>query len=366
MTFARVKTGGWAVNEKLTSAQMNALDIDHSVSVADAYLASAPVLSWRPRTTLPQIFRRSTFNSFESRVYACADNAADRLYYSINYGNDWVSAGTATTFNFFDITSNANGDMVIVTSGGRIVDYTRATTTYTDRGAVLAGTPSGATVMWSPSASLWSCVYRNAALGLQAYTSPDRITWTSRTAGLPATLTGYAGTNNPQASVDASGNIVVLLNTGTATDYKGAKSTDGGITWTAFTIATTVNASVSRPVWSAYDSAWMVSAYGGTPTATAVFTSPDGLTWTSVYTNATLNFQQLAVVDRLYAALGNDGRLYYSTSPLATMTWRRADVGPFGGTAWLWAMSGGLMYWEEGALQFTASNVRLGATGVSV
>lgn len=33
MAFSRVKPAGWAVNEKLTSAQMNALDIDHASAV---------------------------------------------------------------------------------------------------------------------------------------------------------------------------------------------------------------------------------------------------------------------------------------------------------------------------------------------
>jgi hypothetical protein len=38
MSFARVKVSGWAFGEKLTSAQMNQLDIDHSTSVDAATL----------------------------------------------------------------------------------------------------------------------------------------------------------------------------------------------------------------------------------------------------------------------------------------------------------------------------------------
>ena len=33
MAFTRVKPDGWAVNEELTSAQANALDIDHANAV---------------------------------------------------------------------------------------------------------------------------------------------------------------------------------------------------------------------------------------------------------------------------------------------------------------------------------------------
>lgn len=365
MTFARVKPANWAVNEKLTSAQMNQLDIDHAIAWADADACTLPVINWKPRSAGPAvILRRACFNPVESRVYALADNATDHLYYTVNFGNDWSGpvAASGGAGALFDIASDPSGNMVAPLTSNNVAEYNQSSTTWTNHGAPFTGSPSSPTVVWSIVGSLWCVTYRNGALGLQAFTSPNRTAWTSRTAGLPATLTGYAGSNNPQMGVDAAGNIVLVLNTASAVDYKGAYSSNGGVTWTAFTIATALNSAVTRPVWSAYDSQWIIAASSGS--GTNVFTSPDGVTWTLVYAPATVvQFRQLAVIGRMYAAVDSNGNLYYSTNKGAN--WSRADMAPFGTTTWLWALSNGLVFFEEGGPNVVISN-RIGQPGIAV
>ena len=50
MTFSRIKTHGWQVNEKVTSPQLNQLDLDHSNAVdktGDNAGTGGPAFLWQ-------------------------------------------------------------------------------------------------------------------------------------------------------------------------------------------------------------------------------------------------------------------------------------------------------------------------------
>lgn len=93
-------------------------------------------------------------------------------------------------------------------------------------------------------------------------TSPDGLTWTSRT--LPALM-------HPAAVANIGANVVIVQASTTAA----ARSTDGGVTWSSLTLP----AAISSPITIGVVSGLFVMTSGDT--GTTYYTSPDGLTWTA-------------------------------------------------------------------------------------
>lgn len=338
-------------------------------------VVSSPALTWQRYRAISttHILRHACFNPVESRWYAVAENTNDRIEYSVNFGYDWASAGTASGLAFTDIACDpATGNMVAATLSTLILEYRSSTTTWTTRAAGLTGGQSGATVVWSSIAGggLWCYAYRNAALGIQVYTSSDRVTWTQRTSGLPVTMTGYTGTNAPMLSSNAAGQVILLLDTGTGLARAGAVSNDGGLTWTSSSVGSTVvaaGATITRAQYSVPDGVWMTLISGSAPVSEA-WTSPDGVTWTRAYASSSgVKLTQVATTDSLWAAIATDAVMPYLCYSIDVgVTWRRADVAPMPDTiAWLWAAQGGLLWFGETGPN-VAQSARIGQTGQTV
>lgn len=317
----------------------------------------APALSWFPSVAAPTDLQHAVFNSawFESRWYAAKETATDTLYYSIDFGETWTAdSRPASAIAIRDLAHDpTTGDMVLTSLGSvQIYDYDASAGTFTPHNA-LAGTPAGAIPMYAAvTIPLWCIVYRNATSGIGAATSQDRATWTDRTSALPVTFTGYTGTENPSAGVNSVGAIVALLNTGTGTDFKGAYSANGGVTWSAFTLATTLNTIATNPVWTDRDlGKWVVSIYDTAGEEVEVWSSSNGTTWTKVYNNTPGQFSwpTLAVLDDLFVTVGDGGQVYYSIDK--GVTWYTAATAPIVGAIadlHIFSGGGGLLILEEG------------------
>lgn len=146
--------------------------------------------------------------------------------------------------------------------------------------------PGGSAIInaihWAAVASLWIAVSNSG----QLYTSPDLVTWTSRTSGF---------TTDNIFDVTSNGSVIVAV--GAAGKIS---SSTNGTTWTARTanVGTQIIESV---VWGAADGRF-VAVTGSTTASQGSTSSTDGTTWTGATTST-------AIANVLYA-----GGAYYGFS----------------------------------------------------
>lgn len=77
--FTRVKPAGWALNEVLTSAQINQLDIDHAASVnGDGGGSWAGVITWAGAHTFQAIATFEAVTKLKNTLQFSEDNNTDR------------------------------------------------------------------------------------------------------------------------------------------------------------------------------------------------------------------------------------------------------------------------------------------------
>jgi hypothetical protein len=221
-------------------------------------------------------------------------------------GGNISNSGTTTSSNFVGTAAASNqiGGITLSNSALRIDPNDGFLVAGGEGGATIATSPDGIT--WtsrtSPfssyawgfawNGSLWVAVGRSAQ-GIA--TSPDGITWTTRTS---------AFTNNVYAAA-WNGSLWVVAGSGTATIV----TSPDGITWTTQTSPFTD---------SAYTVAWNGSLWvaggalaGGTST---IATSPDGITWTSRTSPFTSSTLAVAWNGSLWVA-GGRGTTRIATSP---------------------------------------------------
>ena len=143
-------------------------------------------------------------------------------------------------------------------------------------------------------------------------TSPDGITWTTRT----------SGTTEPLLAVIWNGALFVVTG-----NNGGIFTSPDGITWTARTSGT--GAALGSIVWTGTQFA--VAARSGNGT---ILTSPDGITWTARSNGTNTMMQAIAWNGALLVAGGDSGRIF--TSPDGII-WTQRHVGAadaFNGAVW--------------------------------
>lgn len=191
-------------------------------------------------------------------------------------------------------------------------------------------------VVYAPTAALWCIVMLRKDAGVAhpgVITSPDRVTWTLRTA--PSGLPDADSNLRMTVSTDGAGVLVIQAYSGTNTYF--SKSTDGGVTWSAvvtkalgFTAITAGDVSYfARPIWNG--STWM--AFAANVGTIKVYTSADALTWTLASTIGAAGFEGSGItMDSLecfgdtFVGLVSDGtRQYLIYSRDAGVTWKRVD-----------------------------------------
>jgi len=111
------------------------------------------------------------------------------------------------------------------------------------------------------------------------YTSPDGITWTTRT---------IAAVSWNSAAYSPSLDRIVVVGPSTA-----ARSDDGGVTWTT---AATTSTGGNGVMWSESDSQFVLASRTGS----SVMTSPDGITWTERATGVPSNSPAQNTIDNDY------------------------------------------------------------------
>jgi hypothetical protein len=140
--------------------------------------------------------------------------------------------------------------------------------TWTSRTPSISGT-STLSVTWSPSLSLWAL----SSNGGDINTSPDGITWTSRVifaGGAASYVVWGAGPAVFVAVCSSNPNALRTSSNGTTWTIRTAPGSASGMTWVGYLPFKT-------PIFITFD-------IGGTRD---LFTSPDGITWTSRFLEST-------------------------------------------------------------------------------
>ena len=207
---------------------------------------------------------------------------------SVDFGMSWQSAGTLPGTGALQAAWHDGTTWVAVGLGGIIYTCTDlvpiSTSTWTSR---TSGT-ANALVSVTKSGSLWVAVGQSNTI----VTSPDATTWTVRTSAAPGLSTYpmvfWLGS--------ASTPVFAIVCGASGTASSAVQTSPDGITWTTrtvtglyvsavgsgFPIATPGTAAALVP----FASGTLLVAYGATSAATglaatnAIFTSPDGVTWT--------------------------------------------------------------------------------------
>jgi hypothetical protein len=199
--------------------------------------------------------------------------------------------------------TGTNGQVLQSTGSG--VQWGSAGLTFTDR---VQSTASFVSIEYNGSN-----LYVAAGSGGQLFTSPDGITWTSRTSGF--------GSNSINKVAYGNGLWVAVGTQGTIT------TSSDGITWTARTANMSTNQ--LRDVKYA-NSVWVVVGAGGGTTDTGGITySSDGITWTRKSQSITVGTSYLTVVyngtNWIVGTTNSTNNYLYASTPSGT--WTAAQTG---------------------------------------
>src|ERR1700682_5493353 len=110
------------------------------------------------------------------------------------------------------------------------------------------------------------------ASGQNLQTSPDGITWTLRTSGVTFTANG--------GGIAYSPSLALWCVVGGGPGAGGAITSPDGITWTSRTVGAATD-QLTSVTWAPSLALFIACGYGTVSNAPEIFTSPDGITWTS-------------------------------------------------------------------------------------
>jgi hypothetical protein len=183
----------------------------------------------------------------------------------LNQGGGAAGQTNCLAANFF----GTNGPVMVAggnagTNDAKIYATSDGVTWNTGNPHNLAGGDVVGAIAWVPFLSKFVCVGSNSTAHIS--TSPDGITWTAQVG---------AGAGTGFGSIAVSSSVVVICGSnGTTVQWS-----TNGTAWTSVTPGTISNRGV---VWmgSAATPVFLLTGSGGT-TANAIYTSPDGNTWTA-------------------------------------------------------------------------------------
>lgn len=328
-------------------------------------VGQSPALNWGPPVALSITPIATAWSDAEQAWYAVAGSSTV-VKRSPDFGKTWGSGGSMTAMSTF-------GDLAIDTSGnicmasgvavqeGPLVAY-GTPIVWTNHAAALGASGGATQIVFEPNSGKWCVIGSITSSNAWVYTSTNRSTWTASTVPGTWTASGFPASVSIGAG---NGILVATMVNQTTTQFRTMRSADGGVTWTNDQ-AIVQNAGISlsiaggcfttRPAWSATDQLWYV-AVGQTGTRkTQVFSSPDGITWTSAAAllSNDCNFTNIVALDSLLVAVNDDGRIFCSTNKGAN--WSRcgmtaapaAPAGIWPGTCTFKAGGGGIMNLTSG------------------
>lgn len=276
-----------------------------------------PALNWNGPIAIGATCISFAFSPTEQAWYAC-QAASTAAFRSADWGRTWTAVTLAAT-GANDIAVDTSGNICIVGSSGNVsegpfVAYGTAIV-WTNHAAVLANPPWG--VVYEPVSATWCAVCVNAGVAVTAYTSTNRAAWTLR-----SFAAGWTSANANTATLGAGNGILVATTVDSTTTFRTSISANGGVTWTndqqiAIGFTSTAAHATSRPAWSSVDGLWYIAVSTGSGTRkTAIFSSPDGITWTNRATLTTndCQFNHLVVLGALLVAVNDDGRVFCSVN----------------------------------------------------
>lgn len=332
---------------------------------------------WGNKGTTTNSLQRAAYSKKEQTWFAVGNGANDFAERSQDHGRTWINLsgtiGLTGGLSTHDIAINNAGQIVIINVGAQNVYsspyLSYGTASFTNTAAALSHAMNGGQITYDETNADWIVCFRTAGGGMKVNTSTTMLAWTNRTAGLPASWTGYANSLNPVIHTNPNGKTVMAFfdDTGAGLIFRVVTSSDGGVTLTdRGSFATTFNAAtIGKPVWDSVLNEWYIciAETTGTPSAQVFRSTDDGATWTSVYSDVNTlgtGFQDLAVLNGILIALQNDGRMFVSTDRGVTWLMTHRNI----------MASAGFMRFANGQAivicpgdKTTFNTLRLGAVG---
>lgn len=220
----------------------------------------------------------------------------------------------------YDFDVDPSGNIVVIPDGIDAVQECNAAGTWALQLAVFGGLAfATGNVVYDAFSGRWIAMSQQNAVAPPTIASTDRVTWAPLT---PPALSGSSIPTLGSGSTNLAGNIVVQGFNGTNVQF--SHSADGGTTWSApqtFALGFTQYAAIDRypkPVWNG--SYWLAVAFSS-GTASKVFKSTDGITWTNVATFANAQLVCLSAIGELWIAVTSGGEQLVSTDGGATWRW---------------------------------------------
>ena len=268
---------------------------------------SADGLTWK--NTIPSNNSTTNFNciAYKEPVMVAAGSGTNSICISRDNGNTWIQSPSANG-SFSGALAVAWNGNIWVGVGFSGVATSPDGVTWTFRSSIF--TTAGYDIVWADSLKLWIAV----GTGTNAIaTSPDGVNWTSRvtvqTGALSFTTGGYR--------IGWSGSLLVVTGNGT---FNSVAISTNGTTWRFLGLAITASTlGYGGVVWNGQ--LWAAVSDG----ATNIWTSLNGITWTSRATLTAGNCRSIAWNGTQFLVLGSS--TWCSTSPDG-FTWTMRNTQP--------------------------------------
>lgn len=328
MAFTKANPGGWALNDPLTSTQMNHINdllpdavdgvgggqyalnaelefVGEQVKTAAPFFAEREIMlagfevqNWRlsndaTRDTGDDIDRAIFVESVENGKWAAVGDATNALISTSHDGMNWTIFGTSLTVSgdtfadARDIAEDPTGGVIVVVGEGSTDDVRRSTDLSTWTKHALPTAPgSGATaVAWDPINSKFIV----GATG-QTWNSSNGSTWTETSGTLPASWSTFTPVEAKGLRVNERTGVAIGLSS--TTSDRIIRSTDGGTNWSEITMPASINGKAlavlpSQDIWVIMDADGRLHR-----------STDDGATWSVISPRPNLtNVNDIAVKD---------------------------------------------------------------------